>query len=74
MKSCLNCTHADWNKTKSGKLHPSGDGTCVYPWKLPPLPASMYWVTLAPPKPFGWEISRKKDLKEHCVYFEREKS
>jgi hypothetical protein len=73
MKSFLNCTHAVWNKTKSGKLHPSGDGTCAYPWKMPQLPASMYWIGsgLRAPTPSGGYISRKTELKEHCVYFSR---
>lgn len=69
MKSCLNCKYAKWDKTKSGNLHPSGDGLCFYPFAIPKLPASMYWIGKVPPYPCGGSISRKTELKEHCVYF-----
>lgn len=71
MKSCLHCKHADWKKTAAGKLHPSGDGHCKYPWKMPPLPASMYWIGRSA-DPCGGHISRKGELKEHCAYFGRD--
>ena len=70
MKNCLNCKHADWKRTDAGKLHPSGDGRCKYPWKIPQLPASMYWIGRAP-QPNGGCISRKNDLQDHCTYWER---
>jgi hypothetical protein len=72
MKNCLHCKHADWKRTKAGKLHPSGEGRCKYPWKMPKLPASMYWIGQSAPEPFGGRISRNCDMKEHCAYFERE--
>ena len=71
MKSCVGCKYADWNRTEAGRLHPSGDGRCEYPWTQPPLPASMYWISRAP-TPSGGHISRKEKLKDHCVYFTRE--
>ena len=71
MKSCLNCKYADWRRTGAGRLHPSGDGRCQYPWKTPPLPASMYWIQIGGPMPAGGHISRKSELKEHCAYFGR---
>lgn len=67
MKSCLDCKWAKWAKTVSGKLHPSGDGTCMYPYKKPVLPASMYWVY--DEKHCGGSINRHEQLKEHCVYY-----
>lgn len=70
MKSCLNCKHAEWKRTANGRLHPSGDGMCKYPYKMPPLPASMYWA--ARPYVCGGSISRKVEHKDHCVYFARE--
>jgi len=70
MKNCTNCKHADWNKTASGRLHPSGDGRCAYPYKMPELPASMYWIRKAP-APHGGHINRRDDLKDHCAYFTR---
>lgn len=71
MKNCLNCKHAEWKRTDAGRLHPSGDGRCKYPWKIPQLPASMYWIGLSAPTPCGGRISRNDEMKEHCVYFER---
>ncbi len=71
MKSCLNCKYAHWQRTNAGKLHPSGDGGCAYPWKMPALPASMYWIGRSAPEPNGGHISRKDELKDHCVYFAR---
>lgn len=69
MKYCTDCRHANWAKTKSGRMHPSGDGMCGYVYELPPLPASMYWVSI--PKPAGGYINRKEALGDHCVHFER---
>jgi len=69
MKNCLNCKYADWRKTASGKMHPSGDGHCTFQWKSPPLPASMYW--LVQPSPYGGQINRREELKDHCTYYAR---
>ena len=71
MKSCLHCKYADWRRRDGGNLHPSGDGVCKYPWTLPPIPASMYWVCEKEPRPDGGFISRKTELRDHCVYFGR---
>ena len=69
MKNCTDCKYARWDKTSAGKLHPSGDGMCEYPWKMPKLPEVMYWVRRSTPKPSGGHINRRKELKNHCVYF-----
>lgn len=69
MKNCTDCKYANWNRTKSGKLHPSGDGKCIYPYKVPKLPESMYWISQTNPTPAGGFINRREELKEHCVYF-----
>jgi hypothetical protein len=71
VKDCTDCKHAAWRTTAAGKLHPSGDGKCSYPWKLPPLPASMYWISGGGPTPFGGRISRREPLKDHCTYYAR---
>ncbi len=71
MKSCLYCKYAKWAKTASGRLHPSGDGRCMYPWKMPRLPQCMYWIGSEPYPPGGF-ITRKSDWKDHCVYFTKE--
>lgn len=70
MRKCLECKYADWKKTAAGRMHPSGDGRCTYEWKMPPLPASRYFVGI-PPTAMGGYISRGKDLEEHCVYWTR---
>ena len=67
MKNCTHCKYANWHRTQAGKLHPSGEGKCTFPWKLPPLPASMYWMT--GPSPYGGHINRREELKEHCTYY-----
>ena len=72
MKFCLGGKHADWDKTSKGRLHPSGDGYCRYPYKIPPLPASRYWMGKNAPEPSGGFINRKEVLKDHCVYYLRE--
>lgn len=72
MKNCMGCKYAEWNRTKTGALHPSGDGYCRYPWKLPPLPASLHWMGTAEPTPYGGCISRREEFKDHCPYYVRE--
>ncbi len=71
MKNCTHCTYANWQRTKAGKLHPSGDGKCEYKYDIPALPASMWWLGESPPKPYGGWINRKTEFKDHCVYFVR---
>jgi hypothetical protein len=69
MKNCTDCKHALWERTAAGKLHPSGDGKCQYPWKMPELPAALYW--LRRPEPSGGFINRRRDNAEHCAYWAR---
>ena len=70
MKNCTHCKYAKWNRTEKLRLHPSGDGRCQYPFKMPPLPQSMYWI--GSEKPFGGYINRRKELNDHCAYFARD--
>lgn len=74
MKTCVGCKHAAWRRTKADKLHPSGEGQCKYEWKMPKLPASMFWVSFdgKAPRPILAHIDRHKTLPDHCVYYERE--
>jgi hypothetical protein len=69
MKSCTGGKYARWQKTKAGRLHPSGDGECTFKVKIPQLPASMYWIGRTDPVPHGGHINRREDLEDHCVYF-----
>ena len=70
MKTCTGCRYAEWQKTKGGKLHQSGDGHCRYEWVSPPIPASMYWIGTAP-TPSGGFINRRGELKTHCPHYQR---
>lgn len=67
MKNCNGCKFAEWKKTDAGRLHPSGDGKCAYEYKMPALPACMYWVSTQ--CPCGGYINRRRELKEHCAYY-----
>ena len=71
MKNCTDCNFAEWSRAKNGRLHPSGDGFCKYPYKLPKLPASMYWLGHTEPIPKKRWINRREEFEEHCVYFRR---
>jgi hypothetical protein len=68
MKTCKGCKYANWQKTIVRRLHPSGDGRCMYPYELPPLPAAYYWLN-GPPGPYGGSINRRIKLKNHCPYW-----
>ncbi len=67
MKNCLKCKYAEWDRTKTNRLHPSGDGKCKYPYKVPQIPASMRWFNI--PSPHGGFINRHEELREHCIYY-----
>ena len=72
MRTCVECKHASWLRvTKTGRLHPSGEGTCSKEYKLPPLPASMFWSYGQEPKPLLRPINRREQLDEHCKHWER---
>ncbi len=71
MTNCIDCRHASWDRTKSGRLHPKGWGKCTFPWKMPPLPAAFYFTST--PHLGGGYINRRETLKEHCVCYARAK-
>ena len=73
MKSCIGCKYANWKRTAAGRLHPSGDGKCEYPYNVPPLPRSMYWMGFTAPCPSGGWISRR-DPAVVCYYFRKEEA
>lgn len=64
MRTCDGCKYAEWQRTAAGKLHPSKEGKCIYPVKMPVLPISMYWI--ADQRPYGGWIQRGAVLKDHC--------
>jgi len=73
MKTCTGCKYADWRKTSNGRLHPSGIGRCAFLWTAPRLPAAFYFIN-GIPKPSGGMIDRKRELAEHCPYWNPDES
>jgi hypothetical protein len=76
--TCVGCIHAEWERTTNGKLHPGGDGRCLYLKKKPMdlrLPASFFWPFLTPPVPHGgWINRRAKDgVDKGCAFKEEAK-
>ena len=69
MKNCMGCKYAEWYKTKSGRLHPNGEGKCLFEFKIPTLPACKYFVG-GSPCICGGVIERKKDFKTDCAYYQ----
>lgn len=69
MKSCLECSYAEWDRTKAGKLHPSGEGKCTWEYKEPQIPEAFYWVSKC--FPYGGRINRRTPLKKHCKFYQR---
>lgn len=55
--TCKDCKFADWDRTKAGRMHPSGLGRCTYTWVAPPLPKVMYFTTK--PHPVGGLLDRE---------------
>lgn len=68
MKSCTDCKHAAWQRTTTGRLHPSGDGMCLKVVVIPPIPAACWW--LQSPRLAGGQINRREELKDHCQCFD----
>jgi len=73
MKTCKGCKYAEWDRTKTGRLSPTGDGECKYNYKIPKLPVSMWFSGRVEPSIHGGHINRKEELKEHCVYWQDER-
>jgi hypothetical protein len=69
MRNCKKCIHAEWRRTKVGKLHPSGDGTCTYTYKMPELPACSSLVGGPYIYNSSFIINRRDELERHCVYY-----
>ena len=68
MKNCNGCKYASWDKTKNGRLHPSGYGKCLFGFKIPPLPASWFYIT-KPNLGGSGIINRKTEFNDHCPYY-----
>ena len=71
MKNCTGCKYAQWDKTKTDKPHPSGDGRCLYIVQIPALPPSMSWSSSGVPRAFGGHINRRAEMERDCPYYGR---
>jgi hypothetical protein len=70
MKDCTDCIYADWQRTESGRLHPSGDGKCQKIIVIPKLPPCWHWAGCSPPSLCGGHINRRQPLSEHCQFYQ----
>ena len=67
MKTCDGCKYAGWKKTKAGRLHPSGDGYCMYEFKMPKLSNAKHYAYCLVS---GGAINRRRAPYEtHCPYY-----
>jgi hypothetical protein len=60
--ACVGCKYADWKRTRSGKMHPSGEGRCTYMKRNTldiRIPAAFFWVDGSQPTPVGGRITRR---------------
>jgi hypothetical protein len=70
--NCKDCKHAQWDKTATGRLRPTGGGRCTVTIEVPPLPQSMFWNSWSGViKPSGGRIDRHNDLRADCHYYEK---
>jgi hypothetical protein len=58
---CMECVHAYWRKSTSGRLAVAGDGECTYSVPEFPIPSSMWWAgsPMRQPLVSGGVISRR---------------
>jgi hypothetical protein len=66
MAGCVGCRWAEWDRTKTGRLSPRGDGRCLYPVVLPVLPLSRSWLSGRSPTPLGGWIVRQPGHGDGC--------
>lgn len=68
---CTECKHAVWERTKAGRLHPSGDGECTFEVEVR-LPKAKYLIgglALG-----GGLVNRRSDKWTECPCFEANES
>lgn len=64
-QSCVDCRYAEWKRTAAGRLHPSGEGRCVYTWESIVLPVCYHWERRNLPRP---TVNGKPGLDRHRAY------
>jgi hypothetical protein len=69
-EDCTTCQLARWQRTKTGRLHPSGDGSCSWKgwkeWKIPK--AFDYMGHRRIPLPSGGYINRRTPCTDCPLY------
>lgn len=70
---CLSCRLAEWSKTETGRLRPSGDGRCKWVPPHIPTPAAWAWnFGKGQPKPsWGWINRRPSAPYTECETYEK---
>jgi len=69
MMTCNGCRFAAWQRTKTGALHPSGDGKCTFNYTPKPYPAYMGNRRPETIEMFYKGINRRTENKVHCPYY-----
>lgn len=76
MADCKDCKFASWQRTTTGRLHPSGDGRCTWQgWTEWKMAAAFYYIGCrdmrSVPTPDGGHINRKTPIKaSECQVFQ----
>lgn len=68
--TCNGCVLAEWERTKTGRLHPGKQGRCKYfeTAKLDlRLPAAFWW-SFNEPRPTGGRIERDRKHTQPCEF------
>lgn len=75
-KTCLNCALAKWDRTATGRLHPSGNGRCLWVMDKIAIPRAFYWLSSSQdyfPWPSGGWINRRKPHTDCPLWTAKEK-
>jgi hypothetical protein len=70
-EDCTTCQLADWRRTKAGRLHPSGEGSCSWKgWKEWKFPKAFYLVGSVGHdlRPSGGYINRRTPCTDCSLY------
>ena len=71
-EDCTTCQLARWQRTKTGRLHPSGEGRCLWEgwkeWKIPK--AFFYMGRNKVPYPDGGGYISRREPKTDCPLYQ----
>ena len=69
MKNCTKCKYARWLRDYKGRLYPSGEGFCKFPYKIPDI-TEYKGCIIKTPVPLNCYINKHEELKYHCACYE----